>query len=309
MNDLWKKLSLKEFWLPFRYTLRKPCPGGRDFLWLSGFMALIFTLILLLVASHEGILNRLVDVFIGNIKNHGIPISVTNNYLGHGGRDGINSSVLSEIKKIPGIEVHPYKNLTPDMKPYFDLVDSGIWKNGIDKFCGRAVYDDDPVLGKHSFSQGLPFEIIMSRSLVLKSFDYELYLKILKTRLPSKLFLKTPPVMKTGIKPFEMIWLKVRNNSRYELFPLTVKWVERFPVIDKIAYVLPLKTYFALEAARRFPELRYFPEANGEGGERLTKIGVVILKGQKNNSGNTQSDFYRQFRVPRIQNSIICLSP
>jgi hypothetical protein len=286
----WIKLSLMEFWLPYYYSFRKPCPGGRDFLWLSVFLALILTLILLLIASHEGILNRLVDVFLGNIKNHGIPISVTNNYMTNGGRDGIDSSVLSEIKKREGMEVHPYRSLTPDMKPYIDLIDSKIWKNKIHKFNGWAVYDDDPVIGKHTFSEGLPFEIIMNRTFVSKNFNYDFYRTILQTKLPPELFEKIPHFMKTDKKPFEKIWLNVKNTSTGELFPFTVKWVERFPVIDKIAYVLPLKTYFALEAARMFPELRYFPEANGESRERVTKIRVVVLKRQ-NDDSSVLSDF------------------
>ena len=78
-------------------------------------------------------------------------------------------------------------------------------------------------------------------------------------------------------EPFDVIWLQILSGS-HELLPFKVYWVERFPVIDKLAYVFPLKTYHALEASRIFPELRYYPELKGSGGSRLLEIYVNTEK-------------------------------
>jgi RNAse (barnase) inhibitor barstar len=190
----WIRLALKEFWLPFHYR-KAGCPGGRDFVWLSIFMALLLTLMLLLLASREGLLNRFVDVLLGNVPGHGVPISVTNNMFSKGGRNAIDSSVLTVVKglnnDIPGLQIYPYRTLEANLYPLVSLPDEQIWKNKRDdgskfgpEFNGWAVYSDDPLWDVRSVSTMLPLKIVMSRTLFDTYFDYPHYRQTLQGLLP-----------------------------------------------------------------------------------------------------------------------------
>ncbi|MCP4349686.1 MAG: hypothetical protein GY795_29755 [Desulfobacterales bacterium] len=165
--------------------------------------------------------------------------------------------------------------------PFINLPDEKIWKNRLENgskagpdFDGWAIYEDDPLWIKSPSPKST--DIIISRILFRKYFDYETYRNILKNELPDE-FLKNIPekIDKNRKNPLSIIWMRgmrVTNGFRKELFPCNVRWVDRFPVIDKIAFVFPLSTYHALQAAHNFPELRYFMESNGKGGERIKQI-------------------------------------
>jgi hypothetical protein len=281
----WIRLALQEFWLPFHY--RKPgCPGGRDFVWLTTFLALLLTLILLLLASREGLLNRFVDVLLGRIPGYGVPISVTNNLLSKGGVNAIDTDVLTEIQAlehdIPGLQVYPYRTLEADFRPLFRLPDPAIWNNTRDDgstfgpdFDGWAVYPNDPLWTANipAAAQQLPLTIILNRPLFQTYFDYDRYRQTLQDHLPAAVFADLPARLNPySEKSLDTLWLLVTIGFRKELVPFEVAWVTRFPVIDKLAFMFPLTTYHALKAAHDFPELRYFPEAHGEGGTRVQQI-------------------------------------
>jgi len=347
----WIRLALKEFWLPFRY-LKSGCPGGRDFVWLTVFICLLLTLLLLLIASREGMLNRFVDVLLGNLPGYGVPISISNNMLGKKGINGFDTAVLNDLKglnsRIPGMQVFPRRNLEAALKPLVALPAEGIWQNSQNgnkfgpDFDGWAVYPNDPMWNDGT-SKPLPLEIVMSRTLYVEYFHYGLYRKAMRAALPDELFKKipvafvitnrviarlkseqvpknlleklqgkayasekqlsddlkkiepaewkkyadviathaaAPSVHPDDSTPFDTIWLQIKVGIVRELHPFKVRWVERFPVIDKVAYVFPLSTYHALKATIDFPELRYFPEGGGAISERFQQITLTPLKNQ-----------------------------
>lgn len=343
----WLRLAWKEFCLPFRYK-KSGCPGGRDFVWLTIFLTLLLSLILLLWASREGMLNRFVDVLLGNVPGYGVPVSVTNNMLSKGGLNAIDSSVLAAVKdlkqEVPGLQVFPYRSLEAASHPLVALPAENVWENkhngskfGPD-FDGWAVYFDDP-LWQGDATQALPMEIVMSRSLFADYFNYGAYRNSLREMLPQPLFDELPAYFKVTDKtinalrseqmpgelvaalaslqgeefdsesaflqalsttlgpaqanqyrqrimrdatfptldenstlPLDFIWLQVHVGFSREIFKCSITWVERFPVIDKISFVFPLSTYQALKAAHDFPELRYFPEGGGAGGQRYQQV-------------------------------------
>ena len=178
----WIKLAWKEFWLPFYYRKRGGCPGGRDFVWLTTFQTLILTLMLLLLASREGMLNRFVDVLLGNVPDRGVPIWVTNNMLSRGGINGIDTTVLSRVKALnqsrtqrggpalTDLKIYPYRALEQGMHPLVALPHGDLWKNqrpdgskaGPD-FNGWAVGAGDPLWAGKGGVQTLPLEITLSR--------------------------------------------------------------------------------------------------------------------------------------------------
>ncbi|PID58504.1 hypothetical protein CSB45_02875 [candidate division KSB3 bacterium] len=288
MKNVWDKniraclvLAWKEFCLPFHYR-KSGCPGGRDFVWLSTFMALILTLMFLLLGSREGMLNRFVDVFLGNVKDYGVPISVTNNLLSAGGINAIDSSVLQAVNELPHITIFPYRPLEAALHPLIKLADDKIWQNRQENgskigpdFDGRAVYPEDPLWGETGDLHTFPLEIIASRSAFRKYFDFEAYRESLQQELPEQLFQELPVHVDFAAKsPFKQIWLKVTLGLEEELYPFRVRWVTRFPVVDRLAYLFPLSTYQVLKAAHDFPELRYFPEAQGPVNMRIQEISI-----------------------------------
>ena len=280
----WIHLAVKEFWLPFHYR-KSGCPGGRDFVWLTTFMTLLLTLMLLLLASREGLLNRFVDVLLGNVPGHGVPIAVTNNMLSKGGLNAIDTAVLAEIRhleeRMPGLQIHPYRTLEANLYPLFRLPGDDIWKNtredgsafGPD-FNGWAVAADNPLWQEYRPSTNLPLDIVLSRTLFEAYFDYEAYRQALQGHVPD-IRLQELPERLSENSPLEHLWLQVTIGFRKEFVPFRIHWVTRFPVIDKLAYIFPLSTYHALKAAHELTELRYFPEANGDRGERIKQIMVA----------------------------------
>ena len=299
----WIRLALKEFWLPFHYR-KSRCPGGRDFAWLTIFMALILTLMLLLLASREGLLNRFVDVLLGNLPGLGVPISVTNNMLSKGGVNAIDTAVLAEInalaQRMPGLVAYPYHTLEASLHPLISLPAEKSWHNtqpdgskfGPD-FDGWAVAADDPLWRQTAAAEAFPLEIIVNRPLFRKHFDYAAYRQALQENLPPELFNTLPAsIDPQQPNPFDKIWLQVTVGFTRELLPFRVTWVERFPVIDKIAYVFPLPTYYALKAAHDFPELRYFPEGQGK---RTMRVKQLLLEQDQGQREEPRHDFAAQW--------------
>jgi len=303
MNPL-IELAWKEFTLPFSYFQKGGCPGRRDFLWMTVFMTLILTLTLLLAASREGLLNRFVDVFLGNVPDYGVRVSVKNNMLSKGGLNGIDTSVLTEIEK-SGYKVFPYRHLESSLNPLVALPDSKIWRNrrngdkiGPD-FDGWAVYSDDPMWNFPSpHSGGLSLEIVMARNLFLKYFDYQQYYSVLKKKLPEDYFANLPQkIDKSSVEPMKALWIKIRVGSREELHSCKIHWVEQFTVIDRIAFVFPLSTYHALYASHDFPELRFFPESYNQGDRRLKIIRIEAAEEYHDDSKN-ELDRYNNLFSP-----------
>jgi hypothetical protein len=132
----------------------------------------------------------------------------------------------------------------------------------------------------------LPLEIVMSRTLFDTYFDYPHYRQTLRGLLPEELWTRMPEELDNETF-FDQLWLRVKVGDRKDLLPFKVTWVKRFPVIDTIAYLFPLTTYHALKNAHHFPELRYFPETYGEGGNRIKQI--LLEVGQEQNLTKEQT--------------------
>ncbi len=75
----WIRLAYKEFSLPFYYWKKGGCPGGRDFVWLTILITMILTFTLLSWGSYKSLLNRFVDILIGKVEGHGVPVLVIAN--------------------------------------------------------------------------------------------------------------------------------------------------------------------------------------------------------------------------------------
>ena len=271
-------------------------------------MALMLTLIFLLLASREGLLNRFVDVLLGNVSGHGIPIRVSHNVLSKGGVNAIDTSVLSEIRSlgdiqsrqreqgIPGLGIYPYRSLEASLYPPVTLPAANIWNNlreGDSKigpdFDGWAVNPDDPLweASVAAPSANFPLEIIVNHTLFTKYFNYDMYRAALEGKIPSSLYEKLPETLnKSSRHPLNEIWLQLNMGFRQELFPFKISWVKRFPVLDKISFVFPLTTYHALKAAHDFPELRFYPEEDGQGGSRIKQI--LLESAQQSGENNLE---------------------
>lgn len=252
----------------------------------------------LLLASKEGLLNSLVDVFLGNVKGHGIPVLVTNNTFSPSGVNMIDKSALAAIRdlgkndqfhSIPQLKVYPYREIENNLS-YVELPDKSVWKNkqtDVPPFIGWAVNADDPLYQSKSSNTAFPLEIVINQSLFNSYFDYDKYRETLKQRLPESLFNTIPEKSPKNSVP-TTLWLKLKFGlGREELFPFSVIPVERIQAVQKLAFLFPLSTYQALKASVDYPKLRYFPESEET---RIKQIAIKI-------DDNHKSDLYRRFAL------------
>ncbi|MCP4701485.1 MAG: ABC transporter permease [Gammaproteobacteria bacterium] len=269
----WVCLASKEFWLPFRHW--RHCPGGRDFFWLTALLVLVFIFALLLWGSKEGLTNRFVDVLIGNVPGHGIPVLVKHNPYNLRRLDRIGEGTAEQVAqlkedKIPGLSFHPYAEVAGLRMP-----GEGLWhekEQDIPAFAGLAVYEDDPLWRYAVSDNGTPaLYMAASRSLMKKYFRYAIYLKRLKERLPVPLWEALPSEKSFYASEHGKLWLNV-GVSETELLPVRFKWMDRLPIPGDFVYLFPIKTYRALTLTHFYPKLRYFPEsvkaAGKDGGVR-----------------------------------------
>ena len=66
------------------------------------------------------------------------------------------------------------------------------------------------------------------------------------------------------------------KNVGKDLVPFEVSWVDRFPVIEDIAYVFPLSVWHAIRMMQKNPDLRYFPESYD--GPETKRIKEIIIE-------------------------------
>lgn len=270
------RLAWTEFSLPFRH-LRSGVPGGRDFLWLTLLLMLVLTLGLLLQATRIGLLERFVDVFLGSVEHHGVPIWVIPNPVSRGSIKFISNEVIKDVES-EGFKIFPYREVDAG----FDTVELpalSIWRTQSDlepKFSGWAVYMNDPLWPKTTVkTKTLPLKIVINRSLFQKYFDYHEYNKAIAKKLPASLYFKITEEKFKSKKPIDNIWLSIRAGGHSSLQKFEVIWVDRIPTIRNITFLFPMPTYHALNEASNYPELRYFPEFGGNAGSRLKRIEIT----------------------------------
>ena len=284
------RLAWIEFSLPFR-RLRSEAPGGRDFMWLTFLLVLVLTLGLLLQATRVGMLERFVDVFLGTVKNHGVPIWVIPNPFSKGSIKFISNDVIKEIEAGGG-KIYPYREVDEGLD-VVELPDPSIWKKRTEldpSFSGWAVYLDDPLwpssYDNSTDTKDFPLTIVINKNLFSKHFDFEKYNSFIRQKLPSTLYTEVTKKNLMSKDPFKNIWLSIRSNGRPDLYNFKVLWVDRIPTIQKVAFLFPLSTYHALYESSNYPELNYFPEYFGKTGQRIKRISV---------SGNTENTKFKEF--------------
>lgn len=310
----WMRLAYKEFLLPFYYWKRGGCPGGRDFVWLTILISMILTFTFLLLGSYRSILNQFVDVLIGKIEGHGVPVLVIANPFAKGGVNLINTTVLCDAEKL-GNEIHPYRSITMGFDPNIELPEKSIWKIDSPGFDGWAVYRDNPLWkGVSSQDKPLPLEIVVNRTMFRKYFDYNKYREVLRKSISSDEWNKLPDRLPDTDEPMDELWLRIRTGSGSELLPFKIIWADHLSAQEKIAFLFPLSTYHALSFSNRYPELRYFPDEYGIAGERIKQIMVEgpsngkyikeILSRLKGEAATFRGDILISFRSPISKSQI-----
>ena len=269
------RLAWTEFSLPFRH-LRSGVPGGRDFLWLTSLLMLVLTLGLLLQATRVGLLERFVDVFLGTVEEHGVPIWVIPNPVSRGSIKFISNDVIKEVEN-EGLRIFPYREVDAGFS-HVELPSQSIWKTQSDlapKFSGWAVYLNDPLWPETKIEIG-------KRTLFQKHFDHRRYNEIMRNKISGNLFSEITDEQFSSRRPTDDLWLNIRSGNRSSLQKFEVTWRERIPTIRNIVFLFPMSTYHALSEASNYPELRYYPEYEGNAGSRLRRITVSGDIGHEN---------------------------
>ncbi|MCP4112242.1 MAG: hypothetical protein GY749_43085 [Desulfobacteraceae bacterium] len=208
------------FWLAWiewsRSLFKRESPGTYryDFFWLTILLVLISVMGLFLWSSKQGVLNKCMDVFLGNVPNYGVPIWLEAQLSPVGGRHLIGREVLKKISdlRISSLEAHPYKEVeeiyvklpdynVPGMSQYKSK--EPIWrdKQSPDKnveFNARAVYPQDPLWivsrKKKERVLNLPLEVTLDRSLFKKYFDCDVYRQSIDSSVPENLLGGMPEI-------------------------------------------------------------------------------------------------------------------
>ncbi len=270
-EQTWWKLALREYLLPFswQYLWKKKCPGGCDFRGFTFLLVGVLCMSLLLLSTQQGLMNRFVETLLGNVPNSGVPIWVVPT-LGH----RFDAPLLQEIEKIA--PVFPYRDIIPETKKI------SLPGHTQKPFLGRAVHFSDPFwkladttlpVPENCFPQTngtLPLVVTLNKSWFVKNFDFIAYSEAMKnSKLP-------PPCLSTvanSIESFKVLWLKV-NIRKSQFIPFKIRWVERIPAMEKIAFLFPMKTFHIMQVSKDLSALDYFPELQGGEGVRVKEIRV-----------------------------------
>jgi len=263
-TPVWLRLSILEFWKQF---VSKKSPGGRDFVWLTVLLSLLLSFALLVMGSREGISEQLVDLLIGRVPGHGIPIWVRANPFSEGGQKLINHTIITQVNqsfKNQGIKIYPYQEVDGVL---INLLDKNIWKSlqhdvDLPEFEGIAVAQDDP-LWQYGFVQtnqkvNSPC-VILNHYIFNKYFDYEHYQSVLQKHLPKPLIdsLPTRELFFDQRKP-SIFWLCLGHTKT--LVPVHRVWMDRIPVPGNYSFLVNLELYHSLTYAHQYPSIEFFPE-------------------------------------------------
>ena len=266
----WLPVATKEFFMQF--SLKRQ-PTNRDFLWLTLLSMLVLLFALLMSATREGLSERMVDLLLGRVPGHGIPVWVRANPYTAGGKNLIDSSIVIQVNAmgsyeggstnnyIPGLRIYPYQEVDHIS---LSLPGDGLWHRHPNDpespgFEGIALTKNDPLWTFATKDhQKKPLTIVLNRSIFKSYFKYDEYRQKLRTVLPSPLFINIPTKNEFLFSDTTQIWLRV--GSVKDLLRLDVIWVDRFPIPGKFAYLYPWDQYQALEKAYQYSNIRYFPE-------------------------------------------------
>jgi len=269
---LWWKLA----WIEWRRSFLWNKSSQPDFFWLTVLLALTLSLALLIYGSREGLLNRFMDVSLGYVQGAGIPIWVVAK-IDNQGR--VLDRELLDIIQNHGFDIHPYRLVEWDNVSLLKTMDgkSDLWKAEHLPFKGWAVSARDPLwkglkTTASTETTALPLEVILSQSLFQDYFQCTAYENALKNKLPH--FQASQPTSnKLYCLANGQLWLEVNTRRGREVLPFRIHWVKgRIPTMEELAFLFPISTFSALKEAKYSPQLKYYPEAQGESVERIKTL-------------------------------------
>lgn len=307
------------FWLAVVEWRKSFAPfrrGGQhrlDFFWLTVLLFLSSTLMLFLWGSKEGLLNRFMEVSVGYLPGHGIPIWVRSELAEDGSGFLLDHKILKEIQQIDisNIEAYPFREVEakdiriPGYEEYYlgysREIKKGqvVWHETGDPrkmahFKAWAVYSYDPLWNQGNNDAtltadrpqalGIPSEVVLSRALFEKHFDCEAYRRALK-----KIY-RLPESMLGGIKELRQsdclwclrsknpdessIWLSVKVARERELTRCKVRFVPRIQTMEKVALLFPLSTLHALIVSHGNSKMKIQLEGGGRPSRRAKKLWI-----------------------------------
>ncbi|MCK5720464.1 MAG: hypothetical protein KAH84_11030 [Thiomargarita sp.] len=268
---IWWKLAWIEWWRSIQFWNK----GNKDFFWLTLLLALTLSLALLVYGTREGLLNRFMDVSLGYVQDAGIPIWVIAKVDDQG--RVLDRELLEKIKASK-YNIHPYRLIEWDKISLPATLDgkTELWQAKHIPFKGWAVQAHDPLwknnLSKTKITSELPLEIIASKALFEKYFQCKKYETILKNKLPN---FKTSQVTNDNLYCLanQSLWLEVNTIRGRELMPFHINWVTgRIVTMDELAFLFPISTLYALDEAKYSPQLKYYPEGQGDKVKRVKAL-------------------------------------
>jgi len=231
-----------------------------------------------------------------------------------GSNDAGSGSGEAGVLKVPpalptlGLSAHPFRILYGDeqvfgFKPAPDA--EAAWQPRLrgqrTPFDGWAVLtDSDPLwtwaMARLEKPDSVETHFPESPPLILnlaafEHLDYATYRNTLLGALPEPLVDDTAPDFTvdpdTGaadpgdLRSLEVLWLweSVRPGEPRAI-PFRAHWVDRFPAIDSIAYLVPASVVAALEQAARWPDFELFPEQGPGGGRRIAMLQLFPSPGE-----------------------------
>jgi len=289
----WLRISIKEWFGQFV----RQYPGVRDLLWLMFLLSFVFLFSFLIVGSKKGLSDKLVDVLLGRL-DEGISIWVRpNNYKG---KFEFSKKTINELEKknllffsyhevgktILELPVNARKYNAPGFKGIAISENDPIWRYAIHSPFQKnhKVAADKNKL----FSNPLELQIILSRSMFKKYFDVNTYIDFLQQYLPENIFSN---YKLSDNREFDeqsknsVIWLKIGNAGNKELLPISVKWIDRFPIPgEQYWYAISKPLYYTLKTTKYYendekdnkPDYPlFFPESSGKETQRIKLITIL----------------------------------
>ena len=264
-------------------------------------------------------MDRFTDSLLGRIEGYGIPIWVKGSanipfdiglYQYFNNRDQvkiksgfknqgqeqnqINASDLS-LNLLSEVDFFPHRDVT-EGDPRFRLPNIEKTWSGGDKllFSGWAITSYDP-LWRHALIQNnitpgsdrhieAPLEIILSAARFDK-FNYSAYRNYLENKIPQSMFDDLPKSLAVDdpqeLRNLKELWLEVGEKG--ELISFKIIWVDSFPALKDIVFLLPLSTFNVVHEIN-FNDLNYYMESEtGKKIERTKHIELIDYKEPRNN--------------------------